>query len=59
MPKGPQGQKRPADVIGCAVNVAKIAIGEAEDTKLNYPAKHNSGVAGGNARAKALDKAKR
>ena len=28
MPKGPQGQKRPADVIGCAVTVAKIATGE-------------------------------
>ena len=28
MPKGPQGQKRPADVIGAAVMVAKIATGE-------------------------------
>ena len=28
MPKGPQGQKRPADVIGAAINVAKIATGE-------------------------------
>jgi len=32
MPKGPQGQKRPADVIGAAVMVAKIATGEIEDT---------------------------
>jgi len=31
MPKGPQGQKRPADVIGAAVMVAKIATGEVED----------------------------
>jgi hypothetical protein len=30
MPRGPQGQKRPADTIGCAVMVAKIATGELE-----------------------------
>jgi hypothetical protein len=28
MPKGPRGEKRPADVIGAAVMVAKIATGE-------------------------------
>ena len=28
MPKGPQGRKRPADVIGAAVMVPKIATGE-------------------------------
>jgi hypothetical protein len=28
MPKGPKGQKRPADVIGAAVKVMKIATGE-------------------------------
>lgn len=27
-PKGPKGEKRPADVIGAAVMVAKIATGE-------------------------------
>ena len=31
MPKGPQGQKRPADAVGCAVQVAKIATGEEEE----------------------------
>ncbi len=31
MPKGPKGQKRPADVIGTAIKVAKIATGEIED----------------------------
>ena len=25
MPRGPEGAKRPADVVGCAVTVAKIA----------------------------------
>ncbi len=32
MPKGPKGEKRPADAIGAAVMVAKIATGEIEDT---------------------------
>jgi aminoglycoside phosphotransferase len=31
MPTGPKGEKRPADVIGLAVTVARIATGEAED----------------------------
>ena len=31
MPKGPQGQKRPADVIGNAVRVMRIATGEETD----------------------------
>ena len=33
MPKGPKGEKRPADVIGAAVMVARIATGEIEDPK--------------------------
>jgi hypothetical protein len=31
MLKGPQGQKRPADVIGNAVHVMRIATGEEQD----------------------------
>ena len=31
MPKGPRGEKRPADAVGLAVMVAKIATGEATD----------------------------
>ena len=31
MPNGPQGQKRPADAVGCAVLVARIATGEEDD----------------------------
>lgn len=30
MPKGPKGEKRPADAIGLAVMVGKIATGEVE-----------------------------
>jgi hypothetical protein len=31
MPKGPRGERRPADVIGNAVHVMRIATGEIED----------------------------
>jgi hypothetical protein len=31
MPRGPKGEKRPADVIGNAIMVARIATGEIED----------------------------
>ena len=31
MPRGPKGEKRPADVIGNAVHVMKIATGEIEE----------------------------
>ena len=34
MPKGPSGQKRPADVIGNAVHVMRIAAGQIEERLL-------------------------
>jgi hypothetical protein len=45
MPRGPQGQRRPADVIGTAVTVAKIATGEIEESKI--PPKSTTVVARG------------
>lgn len=33
MPKGPRGEKRPADAIGLAVMVGRIATGEIEDER--------------------------
>ena len=33
MPKGPRGEKRPADAIGRAVLIAKIATGEVEEER--------------------------
>ena len=63
MPKGPKGQKRPADVIGNAVKVVRIATGEDED---NAPADDGKDAAavslgrkGGKARAEALSKKER
>ena len=53
MPTGPRGQKRPADVIGTAVMVAKIATGEIEEElepERNTEAKREAGRKGGKAR---------
>ena len=49
MPKGPQGQKRPADLIGCAVTVAKIATGEIKD-ETSSEGRMRRASAGGHAR---------
>lgn len=61
MPRGPKGQKRPADVIGNAVHVMKIATGEVEETIED--GKNAAAVAlgrkGGLARAKSISKADR
>ena len=38
MPKGPHGEKRPADPIGLAAMIGKIATGEIEDVKEATPA---------------------
>lgn len=32
MPTGPKGEKRPADAVGLAVHIARIATGEIDDT---------------------------
>ena len=57
MPKGPQGQKRPADVIGNAVRVMEIATGQREeefDDDGKDPAAKALGAKGGKARAAKL-----
>ncbi len=62
MPKGPKGEKRPADAVGAAVMVAKIATGEIED-KATDNGKNKAAVElgrkGGQARAKKLSKKRR
>lgn len=54
MPKGPNGQKRPADGVGMSVMIAKIATGEEEDTSYTSQNRRRSGVAGAKARMKTL-----
>ncbi len=60
MPKGPRGEKRPADVIGNAVHVMRIATGEAEEevatpeSEGKDPAAAAMGRKGGKARAEGM-----
>lgn len=65
MPRGPKGEKRPADVIGAAVKVMRIATGE-EQERIAWPedeGKDPAAVAlgrkGGKARADSLSKKRR
>jgi hypothetical protein len=63
MPKGPKGQKRPADVVSNAVHVMGIATGEMNETGANDDGKSKAAVElgrkGGAARAKSISKARR
>ena len=58
MPKGAKGEHRPADLIGAAVKVMRIATGEEEDTPPldngKDPAAVSMGRKGGAARAAAM-----
>lgn len=59
MPRGPRGEKRPADVIGAAVKVMRIATGEeTEELDAPEPGKDPAAAAmgrkGGAARARNL-----
>lgn len=54
MPRGPKGEKRPADVIGNAVHVMRIATGEIEEQRGKAPKRAKGGLNGGKARAASL-----
>jgi hypothetical protein len=53
MPKGPKGEKRPADMIGNAVLVMRIATGQLEE-KTAHPGHSKGGKKGARGRAKVL-----
>lgn len=65
MPKGPKGEKRPADVIGAAIKVAKIATGEEPEDRATPESEGKDAAAvalgkkGGAARAKAMSAERR
>jgi hypothetical protein len=63
MPSGPKGEKRPADVIGAAVMIGRIATGEIDETATTDDGKNAAAVAlgrmGGKARAAGLSARKR
>ena len=51
MPIGPKGEKRPADMVGCAIVVAQIATGEIREAVALKSGRVRSGQAGARARA--------
>jgi hypothetical protein len=61
VPRGPKGEKRPADVVSNAVHVMRIATGEIEDRaptpeeQGKDPAAAAMGRKGGAARAKTMN----
>ena len=64
MPRGPRGEKRPADVVGAAVKVMRIATAEiSEDIDQADAGKNQAAVElgrrGGRARAEKLSKKRR
>jgi hypothetical protein len=59
MPKGPNGEKRPADTNKCAVMVGRLATGEIEEFPTVTSGRHRSGLAGAKARAEKLTKEER
>ena len=62
MPRGPKGEKRPVDVIGNAVKVMRIAVGEETDDAPDdgkNKAAQALGRLGGAARAKSMSAKRR
>ena len=59
MPRGPRGEKRPADVIGAAVKVMRIATGEEEEELKLKSGRARSGRAGAAARSDTLSSEQR
>lgn len=59
MPKGPRGEHRPADVIGCAVMIARMSVGECEENGRMPSGRVRSGKAGAQARADKLTSQRR
>jgi hypothetical protein len=62
MPRGPNGEKRPADAIGNAVMIGRIATGEIDDVPADdgkNPAAVALGRMGGKARAAGMTAKKR
>ena len=58
MPKGPRGEKRPADAIGLALRVARIATGEEPEDQPVMKGR-DGGKVGGPSRATVLSSERR
>ena len=59
MPKGPRGERRPANVFDAAIMVGRIATGEVEEQRGKAPNRARGGQVGGKRRAERLTPEKR
>jgi hypothetical protein len=63
MPRGPKGEKRPADAIGAAIVIGRIAAREIDDPAFTEDGKNAAAVAlgrmGGRARAESMSAKRR
>lgn len=59
MARGPRGERRPADVIGCAVAVARLSVGDDAETLKAPSGRVHSGHAGAKARVDSLSAERR
>ncbi len=59
MPKGPQGQKRPADVVSNAIYVARLATGEEAEELAPKETAQELGAKGGRKRAENMSPERR
>jgi hypothetical protein len=59
MPRGPKGENRPADVVGCAIAVARLSVGDTHEESREPSGRVRSGHAGAKARAEKLTPAER
>lgn len=59
MPTGPRGEKRPADAIGAAIMLARIATHEVAENPVKKSGRTRSGYAGARAGAENLSPKRR
>lgn len=66
MPRGPKGEKRPADAIGAAIMVARISVGDLDEKRDESPKDsaavslgRRGGLKGGKARAAKMSPGQR
>jgi hypothetical protein len=59
MATGPRGERRPADVIGCAVAVARLSVGDDAEGLKTPSGRVRSGRAGAQARMESMTSERR
>ena len=59
MPTGPKGERRPADMVGAAVMVARLSVGDVTEAHSKPSGRVRSGHAGAKARVENMTSERR